>query len=294
MMPAREPVVVTPPVLRDWPLPDPGEDKDARGQVLVVGGSVRTPGAVLLAGEAALRAGAGELRLATVESACPPLGVAVPEALVVGLPQTRHGHLDPSAADELVELAAGAATVLFGPGFADPDTTVALLSAVLPKLECPVVLDALASAYLTEHPNGLHHLGGRAVVTMNPKEVARIAGIDPADVLADPASVVAALARSTRAVMVCGGQEKTIGHPDGDVWVVQGGGPGLGVSGSGDVQAGIVSGLSARGAGPAQSAVWGAYLHAGAGDRLAASTGALGFLARELPAEVPRMLSELA
>jgi NAD(P)H-hydrate repair Nnr-like enzyme with NAD(P)H-hydrate dehydratase domain len=68
----------------------------------------------------------------------------------------------------------------------------------------------------------------------------------------------------------------------------------LGVSGSGDVQAGIVSGLLARGADPAQAAVWGGYVHARTGERLAAAVGLVGYLARELPGQVPAVLGELA
>ena len=77
--------MVTPAVLRAWPLPAPGADKHARGQVLVTGGDETTPGAVRLAGEAALRAGAGKLQLATVARHAGPLGTAVPEAAVHGL-----------------------------------------------------------------------------------------------------------------------------------------------------------------------------------------------------------------
>jgi NAD(P)H-hydrate repair Nnr-like enzyme with NAD(P)H-hydrate dehydratase domain len=66
------------------------------------------------------------------------------------------------------------------------------------------------------------------------------------------------------------------------------------MSGSGDVQAGVVAGLLARGAPPAQAAVWGAYLHGAAGERLAARVGPVGFLAREIPAELPRALTELS
>jgi ADP-dependent NAD(P)H-hydrate dehydratase len=65
------------------------------------------------------------------------------------------------------------------------------------------------------------------------------------------------------------------------------------VSGSGDVMAGIVTGLAARGATPAQAAVWGTFLHGRSGDRLAAAVGRMGFLAREVLAEVPRVLAEI-
>jgi NAD(P)H-hydrate repair Nnr-like enzyme with NAD(P)H-hydrate dehydratase domain len=94
-------------------------------------------------------------------------------------------------------------------------------------------------------------------------------------------------------VVLYGGTVKHVVAPDGRSWTVEGGGPGLGVSGSGDTLAGIVGGLMARGAEPAQAAVWGAYLHARAGERLAAEVGAVGYLAREIPEQVPRILVEL-
>ena len=92
--------------------------------------------------------------------------------------------------------------------------------------------------------------------------------------------------------MLLGASTKYVADPAGRAWVVDRGGPGLGVSGSGDVQAGIVTGLLARGAEPAQAAVWGAWLHGRSGEVLADRVGPLGFLARELPAAVPGLLVE--
>ena len=133
----------------------------------MVGGTVQTAGAVLLAAEAALRAGAGKLALATVAANASALAVAVPESQVVGL-ASEGGNIAVSAADEVVERAQAADLVLVGPGFSDPDASVAFLGRVLPRLECPVVMDALASAYLTDRPDGLRHLEGRAILTVNP------------------------------------------------------------------------------------------------------------------------------
>ncbi|MBV8914767.1 MAG: NAD(P)H-hydrate dehydratase, partial [Acetobacteraceae bacterium] len=91
-------IEVTSALLRANPLPTPGEgDKDARGGVLVVGGSLAVPGAILLAGVSALRAGAGRLRLATCRSIAPHLGLVLPEALVLGLPETEAGGIAPDA-----------------------------------------------------------------------------------------------------------------------------------------------------------------------------------------------------
>lgn len=283
------PVVVTPAVLRDHPLPRPGADKHARGQVLVLGGAVPTPGALRLAGEGALRAGAGKLALATVERHVGPLGTWVPESSVIGLPE-RGDSIDPGSVGLLESRLASCDALLVGPGFVEPDPTLALCEQLAGRVGVPVVLDALATAYLGEHPDAVRRLGGQVVATVNPGELQRLN--DGQDDGTDP-EAVQALADRLQAVVLCGGPEKVVAAPGGRCWLVQGGGPGLGVSGSGDVQAGIVAGLLARGCDIALGAWWGAYLHARAGERLAARTATVGFLARELPGEVPLVLREL-
>ena len=293
-MTGSEPVLVTSGTLRDWQLPAPGSDKEARGLVLVVGGSRDTPGAVLLAGEAALRAGGGKLQIATAESVSAAVGVAVPEALVLPLAETATGRISTTDADSVVEAGEGADVVLLGPGLLDVDPSTELVAAVLPRLDTTVVIDALASAYITAHPDGLQHLGGRCVLTVNPTELSRILDREEDEVSADPVGAARDAAEIVQAVVLCGGSEKAVATPDGTSWLVRVGGPGLGVSGSGDTQAGIVAGLLARGAEPAQAAVWGAYLHGRAGELLAVSVGAVGFLAREVPGVVPGLLAELS
>ncbi|MDF2145326.1 NAD(P)H-hydrate dehydratase [Knoellia sp. p5-6-4] len=287
-------VDVTAGLLRRWPLPEPGKDKESRGRVLVLGGTASTPGAVLLAGEAALRAGGGKLQIATAEPVASALAVAAPESLVAPLPTDRGGNIDPGAADEVLCLSDGCDALLVGPGFSDVDASVHLLEHLLPQLTCPVVVDALGSAYVTAHRDGLAHLGGRAVLTLNPDELAKTLGIEAGEVEDGPAAAALRLAREATAVVVCGGQGKTVAAPDGRLWTSSSGNPGLGVSGSGDVQAGIVAGLLSRGAEPEQAAVWGGHLHGSAGDRLAKEVGTLGFLAREIAGCVPRLLDELS
>src|SRR5687767_15820093 len=91
---SRQPAAVTLQLLRRRPLPrhDTDAGKDERGTIMVIGGERSTPGAVVLSATAALRAGAGKLQIATAESVAPFLGVAVPEALVVSLNETRQGR----------------------------------------------------------------------------------------------------------------------------------------------------------------------------------------------------------
>lgn len=290
-----EPTQVTRAVLAAWPLADPGSSKQSRGTALLVGGSSSVPGAMLLAGEASLRAGAGKLQVATTDSVAAQMAVSIPEALVSRTPELRSGDISPEAAEQVLALAEAAAAVLLGPGITSPDSASQLLREIVPELSGQrVVVDALGSAYITEDVEALHHLETTAVLTVNPGEVAHTLGIAEDEVDKDPLAATVELSRRARAVVLCGGSDKFVANPEGRTWWVASGCPGLGISGSGDVQAGIVTGLLARGAAPEQAAVWGAWLHGTCGEVLAESVGPLGVLARELPAVVPRLLAQLA
>jgi hydroxyethylthiazole kinase-like uncharacterized protein yjeF len=287
-------VVITPAVLRSWPLPAPDGGKESRGHLLVVAGTTTTPGAAILTAEAALRAGAGKLTVAAPTTTTTALAVAVPEAMVVPLECGSDGHPRADAADAVVRLSSDVDAVVVGPGYDDPATTVAFLERLVPRLDAALVLDATASAFLGKNPHGLRHLEGRAVLTVNPGELARTAHRSPDAVQTNPEAVATELAAAAGVVVLVGGEDKHVVSPDGRHWVFEGGGPGLGISGSGDVQAGVVAGLLARGADPAQSATWAAYIHGRTGERLAAEIGPLGTLAREQLDQVPRVLAEIA
>jgi ADP-dependent NAD(P)H-hydrate dehydratase len=144
-----DPTLVTPEALRNWPLPEPTGGKNARGSILVIGGSTQTLGAVLLAAEGAMRAGAGKLQVATVASLAPFAAAALPEALVRGLPETDGGALGADAADAVRDLAEGADAVLIGPGMADTEQTQAFGARLLPHLTGVLALDALGLSCVT-------------------------------------------------------------------------------------------------------------------------------------------------
>lgn len=288
-----DPTLVTTEVLRGWRLPEPTGDKNTRGSILVIGGSAETPGAVLLAAEAAMRAGAGKLQVATVGSVARLVAAALPEALVRALPETDGGAIGADAADTVRDLAEAASAVLIGPGMADKEPSREFVARLLPYREGPVALDALGLACVTADPTCLHHLDGRVVLTPNPVELAHTLHVDKDAIDEDPAGATADLADRARAVVGLGGVTSWVAAPDGRLWRDDSGAAGLGVSGSGDVRAGITGGLLARGAEPEQAAVWAAYLHGRCGERLSSSVGRLGFLARELPAEIPRAYAEI-
>jgi ADP-dependent NAD(P)H-hydrate dehydratase len=288
-----DPTLVTTEELRGWRLPEPAGDKNTRGSILVIGGSAETAGAVLLAAEAAMRAGAGKLQVATAASVARLAAAALPEALVRALPETDAGAIRADAADSVRDLVEAADAVLMGPGMTDTEQTREFVARLLPHRDGPVALDALGLAAVTADGTCLHHLGGRAVLTPNPMELAHTLHVDEDRVEENPADATLDLAGRAKAVVGLGGVTSWVASPDGRLWRDDSGAAGLGVSGSGDVRAGITGGLLARGAEPAQAAVWAAYLHGRCGERLSSSVGRLGFLARELPPEIPRAYAEI-
>jgi hydroxyethylthiazole kinase-like uncharacterized protein yjeF len=292
-----DPVLITPAVLRRIPLPQPDEggDKEERGRVLVVGGGRETPGAVVLAGVAALRAGAGKLQVAIPRSNAPLVAASIPEARVIALPETRGGKPARAAARSLERYAGAAQCVCVGPGMLEDEWAARVVEETLRLCrDVPVVLDAGGLNCLAGGRDLLHELGSRAVLTPNAEELADLYGEEKASVARDPLAAARRAASDFRSVVVLKGRETFIAAPTGEVYVNRAGSVGLATSGSGDVLAGCVAGLVARGAEPLRAAAWGVHLHALAGERLAARIGPLGFLARELPDEIPRLLAELA
>ena len=285
-----DPTVVTGDMLRSqWPVEPPDEEvtKNERGTVLVVGGARSTPGAVLLAGIAALRVGAGKLTVATCAEYAGALGVAMPEAGVIGLPTTDGGGLDPRAAGEVAELAADVDAIVFGPGMAEPEHTRALVSDVVTSLDAPpaIVFDAMA-ATSGVLDLGTTALGVNVVITPNSDEADYL--LDDTD--GDDHELACRLAERYG---VTAALNSAVATGAGEAFSVPTGNPGLATSGSGDVLAGAVGGIAARTADALTAALWGLALHGAAGDRLAARVGRVGFLARELLDELPECLRDL-
>jgi hydroxyethylthiazole kinase-like uncharacterized protein yjeF len=291
---ATKPRLLTASLLARWPLPQPGEegDKEERGRVLVVGGSREMPGAVILAATAALRAGAGKLRIATARSIAQVVASEVPEARVFALPETRGGGIDPRAAPQIAERAASVQAVLVGPGMIDERAVAHLMKDLSGRItRAALVVDAAALFFLARSNQALHALERRAILTPHAAEMEKILGAAETVIKDDPALTARRAAEIFQAVVLLKGRRTMIAQPEGNIYCNRTGNVGLGTSGSGDVLAGLIAGLAARGAQPAQAASWAVYLHGRAGDELAKRIGKLGFLARELLDELPPLMN---
>ncbi|MDD2713535.1 MAG: NAD(P)H-hydrate dehydratase [Simplicispira sp.] len=284
--------LLTEALLARWPLPDPGDqaDKETRGHVLIVAGSPEIPGAALLAATAALRAGAGKLTIAAPESIAQGLALAIPEARVIGLKETRGGGFAASGCALLEPLAERVSALVLGPGMQDEQRSVPFVRTLLPLFHAStVVLDANAMSVVQDGPF-LHHV----VMTPHAGEMAHLTGLAKDAIVSNPLDTARTAAQRWNACVALKGATTFIAQPDGRAWRFEGGTPGLATSGSGDTLAGLIGGLAARGAVPAQACAWGVLLHARAGRVLAQAHGPLGYLARELSAQVPALIHAMA
>jgi ADP-dependent NAD(P)H-hydrate dehydratase len=271
--------------LSKWPLPDPlkSKSKEDRGRVLAVGGSRETPGAIRLAGVAALRSGAGKLQIACGSDVAIQLAVALPEAKVVGLPVDDRGQIA-ACNGELSKSATQTDALLIGPGMFDGSATGRIAAKLLRATEATTILDAGALRAYREHRSTA------VILTPHCGEMASITGMSTAQLNRGGPALAQDFARRENVTLVLKGASTYIASADGRVWAYQGGSVGLGTSGSGDVLAGVITGLVARGAQPEQAAVWGVWLHGQAGRALSRRQGLIGFLASEIPGEIPALL----
>ncbi|HUQ13713.1 MAG TPA: NAD(P)H-hydrate dehydratase [Novosphingobium sp.] len=280
--------------LREHPLPEPDNDadKNERGRVLVIGGARTVPGGLLLTAEGALRAGAGKVRLATIEGAAIPLGVAMPECAVFALPERADGEIADDCAEALEPLFERCDTIVAGPAMSCGRAAARIADLLIGASGCeaPLVLDAAALMRLPERAKALADCGRPAILTPHIGEMAAMLECDAGEIEADRTAAVREAAARYHAITLLKGATTLVATPEGETFAYAGGGVGLATGGSGDVMTGIVGGLVARGAEPLVAVLWAVWLHGEAGRRCAEQTGPLGFLARELPAHVPGLM----
>jgi len=249
--------------------------KGRHGHVLVIGGEQGMPGAVLLAGHAALRSGAGLVSVATRPSHAAALAAACPEVMCHGV----------RAAKELGPLLACATVVAIGPGLGRSPWSRQLLAQVL-ETSLPLVVDADALNLLALEPAHRENW----IITPHPGEAGRLLGLPAAGVQQDRLAAVRGLVErfgGTAVLKGAGSLVCTAGRP---IAVCTVGNPGMATAGMGDVLTGVIAALVAQRLPLADAAVLGVCLHGQAGDRAAAG-GERGLLARDLIDELRHVVN---
>jgi ADP-dependent NAD(P)H-hydrate dehydratase len=277
--------------LRAHPLPAiRGEGgKEERGRVLIVGGSRTVPGALLMTADAALRVGAGKVQIGTVASVATPLGLGMPEAAVLAMPEDDAGEI--AGTEPLGERLAACDALVFGPAMARREQTPALVAELLERApsEAALLLDAAALTCCTA--DALRKRATPAVLTPHRGELASLLDVDMADIAAHSERFARETAERFGAVVVLKSRTTVVAAPGEAMLTYTSEAAGLGTAGSGDVLAGVIGGLLARGTPPRVAAAWGVWLHGECGRLAARTIGPLGFRASELPVLLPALLA---
>jgi hydroxyethylthiazole kinase-like uncharacterized protein yjeF len=240
------------------------------GHVLVVGGGAGMPGAVRLCGEAALRAGAGRVSIATDPGHAAHIVSTRPELMSHGI----------SSVEELQPLLDIADVIAFGPGLGRSSWAQDLVVA-LSADERPSVWDADALNWLAEAPAKCPN----RVITPHPGEAGTLLGLQAAEVQTDRLAALGKLVDRYGGVAVLKGSGTLVSSTSGAAWICTAGNPGMAAPGMGDVLTGIIAALIAQGLTPEEGAAIGVEVHARAGDR-AVEQGERGLLASDLLAQL--------
>jgi hydroxyethylthiazole kinase-like uncharacterized protein yjeF len=214
----------------------------------------------------------------------------MPEAMVVGYATARDGGFARSAVAPMLKRVEQADVVVAGPGLRG-NAAAERLAGDLCRAGKPVALDAALLHALPDKAAAARSADVSPILLPHAGEMASLLGCDAEEIEADPVGCGRTCADRYGAVVLVKGVRSHIVSPGGEVWRYAGGGPGLGVSGSGDVLAGIVGGLLARGAAPLDALLWAVWAHGEAGRRLADRVAPIGYLAREIAGEVPALLT---
>ena len=243
-----------------------GAHKGDFGHVLVIGGGPGMPGAAALCGEAALRAGAGRVSIATHPVHAAFLTASRPELMAHGV----------SDAEDLTALMSKADVLAFGPGLGQSEWAERLFSRVS-ESKLPAVWDADALNLLSSAPKSVEN----RIITPHPGEAATLLGTSTTDIQADRPAATAALASRYGGIAVLKGAGTLVSTSGGLPLISSSGNPGMAAPGMGDVLTGVIAALVAQGLPIQDAAAVGVEVHARAGD-LAAVAGERGMLARDV------------
>ncbi|OES26233.1 hydroxyethylthiazole kinase family protein [Alteromonas macleodii] len=242
--------------------------KGTYGRLLCIGGNRGTAGAIRLASEAALRSGAGMVRVYTHESSVVQVSAGRPELMVTDF--------------NLEDALAWATCVVIGPGLGQDEWAESAFETTMKHCQSqnkPVVIDADALNLLCQQSTA--YTLSDSILTPHAGEAARLLGVSIDDVESDRFNYARQCSQRYHAVCVLKGAGTLIDN-EKKTWVCRHGNPGMATAGSGDVLSGILGALLAQGVETDIAAKYGVVLHAKAGDDIAQLYGQRGMIASDL------------
>ncbi len=282
--------------MREWlSFRDPHGHKGTFGSVAVFAGSRGMVGAACLAAEAALRSGAGLVRLLVPRSLADVCAVKLTEVMVHGLPSTKAGTFSAEAADSAKPFLEEADAVLVGPGISQAAPASRFVRALLPRIKKPLVLDADGLNALRERDERVRATlrNAPAILTPHPGELSRLVQRSTKFIGQDTVAAARGAASRFGCEVILKGAPTVAASPDGPVDLCSLGNDGMATAGSGDVLAGLLAGLLAQGYDPFRATRLGVMVHARAGDICRTELGRRGMIAGDILRCLPYAWREL-
>lgn len=270
----------------------PESHKGTFGRVLIIGGSRGMAGAAALAGKAALRSGAGLVRLAVAESCLDIVATFEPSYMTVALPADTEGRLAAEFQADLAGLLPWATAVAVGPGLGRSPQLDRLVIDLYRHAEQTVVVDADGLNALSDHRAALSDHAGPRILTPHPGEMARLVETSIQNVQADRQQCARELAHATGTVVVLKGHQTVIASAE-QLAINPTGNPAMATGGSGDVLTGIAAAIAGQGLPVFDAARLAAYVHGLAGDLQAEQLGAVSLIASDLIDGLPAAFKTL-
>lgn len=249
------------------------------GRVLIIGGNLGYSGAVRLAGEAALRVGAGCVSIATRKEHAICLNVSCPELMCHGI----------SSEEELNKLLEQATFIVLGPGLGTDEWSLSLLKKTLTRKDKPLLLDADALNLVAT--NKIEMKRANCIYTPHPGEAARLLKTTPDKIQSNRLTAINNLYELLGGIIVLKGSGTLILSEINKAEICHAGNPGMATAGMGDILSGIIAGLAAQNIPFNDATKLGVLIHAMAGDLSATEKGERGMIASDLISNLRKIVN---
>ena len=271
----------------------PNSHKGDYGKLLNIAGCEFMSGAAMMSTLAAMRIGAGVVRLATTSSVATMVTPHLMEAMTLPLHEGTDGAISINSISKLGKLLQHSNTCLIGCGLSVTSNTKRLVEYVIENAECNLVIDADALNCCVGHADWFKSMKMTPIITPHMGEMARLVDMSVQDVLDNSVDVAKIFAKEYRVIVVLKSDKTIIATPTGAVFENCSGNAGLAKGGSGDVLAGMIAGLLTQGLSPCDAAICGVYLLGATADSLADKISLYSMLARDVLEELPYVLKRL-
>ena len=261
--------------------------KGSFGHGLLIGGSRRYPGAILMATQAAIRSGMGLVTVLVPRSLTTAVSTVAPEAIVLGVEENEAGSIGAGILPTWRQTLANFDAVLLGPGMTAHQDTRQIVLQTIRECSVPLVLDADALNVLEGQPFRVHRATCPVLITPHPGELSRLMGVEVATIEADRMFSAVKAASATDATVILKGAGTIVAKAGNLPHVNMTCNPGMASGGMGDVLAGLLLGLVAQGLTPFEAALSATYLHGRAGDNVRWRASQAGLTASAVAQELP-------